>query len=276
VLKGDDSVGIQLIKVPVGICDFRLQPRSDHDEAYCRSVGESVKAIGQQVPVIGYFLGKLFVVVDGACRCAGARMVGLTELLALDLGKEPTRAELLEAQAAIDIHKKHFRPMDRARLWQAIKEERGWTNRELAKSLGVSDSLIGDAMYLVTLPPDVQEKVNSGALDSSKASLIAQTESNPDRQRELADLGTSISRTALIAKMKKNRRDAQQTPVIRSNSIRCPLTSGVTVTVKGNGISLEDALDALATLSKEMKKASAEGIDGGTFSRMCSDRAKQK
>lgn len=269
-------MGIQLIKVPVATCDFRLQPRSDHDEAYCRSVAESVKAIGQQVPIIGYFLGKLFVVVDGACRCAGARMIGITELLALDLGKEPTRADLLMVQAAIDIHKKHFKPMDRARLWQAIKEERGCTNRELAKLLVVSDSLVGDAMDLLTLPPDVQEKVNSGALDSSKASLIAQKDSNPERQRELAELATSISRTDLVARMKKNRRDAQQTPAIRSNSIRCPLTSGITVTVKGNGISLEDALDALATLSKEMKKASAEGIDGSTFSRMCSDRAKQK
>src|SRR6516164_992179 len=138
-----------------------FQPRSDRDRAYCLSLGESMKAIGQQVPIIGYFEPSgLFAVTDGGCRVEGATLCRIGELLALDLGHEPTRIELLLAQAAIDIHKKHFSPMDRARLWNSIKEERGCTNRELAKELGVSDSLVGDYLDLLTLPADVQEQVN--------------------------------------------------------------------------------------------------------------------
>lgn len=269
-------MGIQLIKVPAEQCDYRLQPRSNLDPVYCDSLGESMQAIGQQVPIIGYFAEGRFLVEDGGCRCRGAIAKGIKELLALDLGKAPSRAELLMAQASIDIYKKHFKPVERARLWQAIKQERACTNRDLARLLSVSDSLVGDALCLLGLPPDVQEKVETGELDASKASLIAQAESHPEQQRELAAIATGISRTDLVTRLKKNRRDAQQTPVIRVNSIRCPLSSGMTVTVRGNGISLEDATDALATLIKEMKKASADGIDGSTFSRICHDRAKQR
>lgn len=274
--KGGCPLGIQLIKVPVEKCDCSLQPRANLDLAYCEALGESMLAIGQQVPIIGHWAQDLFPVSDGGCRCRGAMLKGIKELLAIDLGKAPSRAELLMAQATIDIYKKHFRPVERGRLWQAIKQERGCTNRELARLLSVSDSLVGDALSLLTLPSDVQEKVDSGELDASKASIIGQTESGAERQRELAAVATGISRTDLVARLKKNRRDAQQAPLIRVNTIRCPLPSGVTITVKGNGISLEDATDAMGTLIKEMKKASADGIDGSTFSRMCRDRAQQK
>jgi ParB family chromosome partitioning protein len=275
-LKGDDAVGIQLIKVPVAQCDFRLQPRSDRDPAYCLSLGESMSEIGQQVPIIGYFLGKAFLVVEGACRCEGARLVGITELLALDLGKEPTRDELLMAQATIDIYKKHFLPMDRARLWHAIKQERGCTNRELAKALGVSDSIVGDAFYLLTLPQDVQEQVNTGALDASKASLIAQVENDPHRQRELAALGAGMSRTNLIARLKKNRRDTQQTALIRVNSVRCALPSSIAVTVKGKELGLDEVIDALGEAQKEARKARDQNLDVKTWSAVMRDRARAK
>lgn len=267
---------LSLKKVLTDNCYLPSQPRSKPDPDYCQSLGESMKVIGQQVPIIGYSqldLGK-FAVTDGGCRVIGAKMCGITELLALDLGKVPTPLELMLAQAGIDIHKQHFPLMDRARLWQSIKETRGCTARQLAKELGVSDSLVGDYLSLNTLPPDVQELVNSGALHLSKASLIAQQESAPDRQRELAALAKDMSRSDLAAKVKRTRRNGQQ-PEVRVNSLRCPLPSGTTVVVKGRELTLQDAIQALFDLLKAMKKASDEGIDGKTFARMCADKAKQ-
>ncbi len=38
-------------------------------------------------------------------------------MLGLDMGKEPTKLELLVAQASIDLHKQHLPPVDRARLY---------------------------------------------------------------------------------------------------------------------------------------------------------------
>ena len=43
-----------LITVLTDNCDYPSQPRSNPDPAYCRGLGENMKAIGQQVPIIGY------------------------------------------------------------------------------------------------------------------------------------------------------------------------------------------------------------------------------
>lgn len=237
-----------------------------------------MKAIGQKMPIIGHTdpVTRRFIVGDGGCRMEGAILCDIPELLAMDLGKAPTPAELLSAQAALDWYKQHLPPMDRARLWQANMKERGCTARQLAKELGVSDSLVGDYLSLLTLPPDVQELVNSGALHLSKASLIAQQESAPDRQRELAALAKDISRNELTAKVRQARRNGQQQQEVRVNSLRCPLPSGTTVVVKGRELTLEDAIQALTDLVKAMKKAAEEGIDGKTFGRMCADKAKAR
>ena len=269
---------LSLIEVLTEKCYMPSQPRTNPDPEYCRSLGDSMAAIGQQVPIIGYSQLDLdkFAVTDGGCRVIGAKMRGIAKLLAMDLGKVPTPLEMKLAQAAIDIHKQHFRLMDRARLWHSIKEMRGCTNRELAKELRVSDSLVGDYESLLTLPPDVQELVNSGALHLSKARLIAQQENDPDRQRELAALAKDISRNDLAAKLRRTRRNGQQQEEARVNSLRCPLPSGATVVVKGRELTLQDAIQTLTDLIKAMKKAADEGIDGKTFARMCADKAKAR
>src|SRR5260370_34201670 len=124
-----------LIKVCPDNCDYPSQPRSNPGPAYCWSLGESMKTIGQQVPIIGYTDPKTgrFIVEDGGCRVQGARLHDIRELMALDLGKAPTPVELEMAQAAIDIHKQHVPPMDRARLCHSIKAKRRCTSKQQAK-----------------------------------------------------------------------------------------------------------------------------------------------
>ncbi len=265
-----------LIKVRPQDCDYPSQPRSNLDQADCRALGENMKAIGQKVAIIGHTDPKTrrFIVGDGGRRLQAAILCDIPELLAMDLGKAPTPLELEVAQASIDIHKQHFPLMDRARLWNSIIKKRGCTAKQLAKELGVSDSLVGDYLSLCTLPPDVQELVNSGALHLSKASLIAQQESDPERQRELAALAKDLSRSELAARLKQARQQAQQNAAVRVSSMRCPLPSGTTVVLKGHELTLEDAIQALTDLLKAMKKASEEGIDGKTFARVCADKAR--
>jgi ParB family chromosome partitioning protein len=266
---------LNLKMVPTEKCDYPSQPRSNPDLDYCRRLGRSMKAIGQQVPVILYPdpVTGIFNVIDGGCRLKGAREEGIPELLALVLDKAPTLTELLMAQAAIDLHKQYLPAIDRARLWQANMKERGCTARQLAKELGVDESLVGDYLSLLRLPSDVQEQVNSGVLHMSKASLIAQQESDPDRQREFAAQAKNISRSTLAARIKRMQRGEQQEEV-RVNSLRCPLPTGTTVVLKGRELTLSDAIKALTDLLRAMKKASEDGIDGSTFSRICRDKAK--
>jgi ParB/RepB/Spo0J family partition protein len=255
-------------------CYMPSQPRTNPDPEYCRSLGDSMAAIGQQVPIIGYSQLDLdkFAVTDGGCRVIGAKMRGIAKLLALDLGKAPTPLEMKLAQAHIDNHKQHFRLMDRAWLWQSIKETLGCTKRELAKQLGVSESLVDDYLSLATLPPDVQELVNSGALHLSKASLIAHKETDPERQRELAALAKDMSRNELAAKVRQTRSNGQQAPADKVSKIKIELTSA-TVTISGSGLTLDAALEAVFEAHKVMKKGREQGLTAKTIQKISSDRA---
>lgn len=268
---------LNLKMVPVEKCDYPSQPRSNPDPDYCRRLGASMKAIGQQVPIIGFTdpVTGVFKVIDGGCRLVGGPQFGITELLALDLGKEPTLKELLRAQADIDLHRQHLKPMDRARLWDANKKARGCTARQLASELGVDESSVGDYLSLLKLPPDVQEQVNSGALHMSKASLIAQQENSPDRQRELAAQAVSMSRDKLAARLRESRRNAQQSPAVRLSRVKCPLPSGIVVVVSGEGVSLDESIEALGEAIKEMKRARDLGYTAKTFAAAMKDKAKQ-
>jgi ParB family chromosome partitioning protein len=267
---------LNLKMVPTEKCDYPSQPRSNPDPDYCRRLGASMKAIGQQVPVIGYTdpaTGR-FILGDGGCRLIGARESGIGELLALDLGKKPTQQELLIAQAAIDLHRQHLKPMDRARLWHANKKERGCTARQLANELGVDESLVGDYLSLLKLPPDVQEQVNSGALHMSKACLIAQQETNPDRQRELAAQAASVSRSELAARLRKNRRNAQQTPAVRLARVKIAMPQGAMVVITGTDLGMSEVVELLTETLKEARKA-AEQYDVKTWVSMMRDKARQ-
>ncbi|HWL28813.1 MAG TPA: ParB/RepB/Spo0J family partition protein [Burkholderiaceae bacterium] len=261
----------QLIKVPEKICDYPSQPRSALDPDYCRGLGENMKANGQKVPVIGYMKGDRFILCDGGCRLEGARLVGITELLAIDLGKEPTRLELLMAQASIDLHRQHLPPIDRARLFASLCKEQGCTARKLAEMLHVSEAVISRAIALLELPGDIQRQVNEGKLDARRGYLLSQ-ESDPERQRELASQATALSRDELAKRVRKPK--APGTPQVRLKRIVCPLPSGVSITVSGTDLSLDDFAEALAEARREVMKAREQSLDVKTFAAVMRDKAK--
>jgi ParB family transcriptional regulator, chromosome partitioning protein len=264
-----------LKKVRRDKCRYPSQPRSRRDPEHVRGLSASMKSIGQKVPILGYTepVEDLFIVTDGGSRVAAAELADIPELLALDLGKKPTQEELLMGQAAIDQHHQHLPPMDRAVLWEAIRKERGCTAREMAKELHVDESLFADYVSLNKLPSDVQEQVNSGELSMSKAALIAQQESDPDRQRELAALAKDVPREQLATKLRQARREKDQKPAVSAKRIKIELASA-TVTISGANLTLDAAIEAVLEAGKEMKRGQQQGLTAKTIQKISSDRAR--
>ena len=73
------------------------------------------------------------------------------------------------------------------------------------------------------------------------------------------------------------RRKQANTPAaagVRVGRIKCPLPCGATVQVSGEGISLDEAIEAAQEWIKEAKKASEQGLDAKTFQAVMRDKAK--
>ena len=262
----------QLIKVAVAQCDYPSQPRSRLDPDYCLRLGQNMLEHGQKVPVIGYFSGDRFIICDGGCRLEGIRLAGIPDVLALDLGKEPTALGLLVSQASIDVYHQHLPPIDRARLFRSICKEQGCTGRQLAKTLHVSEGFICRALALLELPEDLQAQINDGSLDASRGYLLSQ-ESDPERQRQLAADAMSVSREELGQRVRRQKGQSA-TPQVRAKRIVCPLPSGVSVTVAGQDLSLDDVIRALDEAHKAAKKGREQKNDVKTWQRVMLDKSR--
>jgi len=57
--------------------------------------------------------------------------------------------------------------------------------------------------------------------------------------------------------------------------VRCQLPSGVQIVVSGEGVSLEDAIEALGEAIKEMKRARDLGYTAKTFAAAMKDKSKK-
>ena len=58
--------------------------------------------------------------------------------------------------------------------------------------------------------------------------------------------------------------------------MKCLLASGVSVVVSGEGVSLEESIDALGEAIKEMKRARELGYTAKTFAAAMCDRSKKE
>lgn len=270
---------MKLITVPTDICDYPTQPRTWTDAVrdYCRRIGENMLAHGQKVPVIGWFAGKRFQLADGGCRLEGAKLVDIRELSALDLGKEPTRGELLLAQASIDLHKQHLPPVDRARLYQSIMTERGFNGKQTAEALNVKEPFLSRFLLLTDLAPELQELVNSGALEWTKGSLIASATKDFEQQLELAKAAAGMTRDAFASSVRKRRNsqgDKGEQETVKVTRIKCDVAGRkAAITITGKDISLSQAIDVVSDWLKEAKKAAEQGLSAKSFERVCRDRA---
>ena len=61
---------------------------------------------------------------------------------------------------------------------------------------------------------------------------------------------------------------------VRASTIRCPLAGGPVVTVSGDELSLDEAIDALKEALKAMTKARDTGLDAKTAQAVWKDVAK--
>ncbi|MEO2092202.1 MAG: hypothetical protein ABGY75_22325, partial [Gemmataceae bacterium] len=67
----------------------------------------------------------------------------------------------------------------------------------------------------------------------------------------------------------------QAAPQIRVKRIVCPLPSGVSVTVAGSELSLDELIDALGEAQKQARKARDDGLDAKTFTAVLKDKARK-
>ena len=185
----------------------RDQPRKTFDEAALEELAESIRQHGVLQPLLvrplpsgGYQL------VAGERRWRAARIAKLTEVPVIV--KELSDTEAMELAIIENLQREDLNPIEEAEGLQALAEKCGYTQEEIAASVGKSRPAIANSLRLLRLPEDVREMTKNGDISAGHARALLAFDSTALMQ-EVAEHIVSRKLTVRdVEKMAKSPRKA--------------------------------------------------------------------
>ena len=163
----------------------RYQPRQHFDAEKLQELAESMRQNGILQPLLVSPRGEDFELVAGERRLRAARLAGLTTVPVLVRevdGRESLKLSILE-----NVQREDLNPVEEARGYRRLIDEFDMTQQELAERLGKSRSAVANALRLLHLPAEIQERIQAGELSSGHARALLGA-ATLEEQTELASL----------------------------------------------------------------------------------------
>lgn len=163
----------------------RTQPRKEFDEQALSELAESISQHGLLQPLLvrPLTLGG-YQIVAGERRYRASRMAGLTEVPVII--KELTDTETMEIALIENLQREDLSPVEEALGYKALIDEHGFSQEEVAKSVGKSRPAVANALRLLKLPDNIMEYLKDGKISASHARALLTLE-NEELMTELAD-----------------------------------------------------------------------------------------
>jgi ParB family chromosome partitioning protein len=183
------------------------QPREEFEPEALARLADSLKARGQLQPIRVRWdedRGQ-YIIVCGERRWRAAELAGLPTMSCVILDGPVAPAELLALQLVENMLREDLRPIEQARAFRTLIDSNGWSTRQLAAELAVTQSDVVRALALLELPSPVQEQVEQGTLPPSTAYEISKVE-DPAAQAELAArvVSEGLSRQETVAAVRRS------------------------------------------------------------------------
>ena len=163
------------------------QPRKTFDRPALERLAESLRTRGQLQPIRVRWVESRgeYVVVLGERRWQAAQIAELPTMACVVVDGDIPPDELRAIQVIENCLREDLLPIEQARAFEAMMRNHGWTQADLAKELNITQSAVAKALATLTLPTEVQEMVDEGKLDQSKAYEVSRL-ADPVSQAEVA------------------------------------------------------------------------------------------
>lgn len=180
------------------------QPRKDFDEAALAMLADSIRQHGLIQPILvrptasGHYQ-----IVAGERRWRASRMLGLTEVPVII--KELDDRKTIEIALIENLQREDLNPIEESRGYKELMEAHEFTQEQVAESVGKSRPAIANSLRLLTLPQEVIEMVENGALNFGQAKAVLAFEGEKE-QKEVARMAVKKGLTVrqLEGMSKKN------------------------------------------------------------------------
>lgn len=176
------------------------QPRRMFSPDALEQLSASIKEHGLLSPVlVRVTAGGTYRIIAGERRFRASKMAGLETIPAIIDSSEDSE-NVLAKQLVENIQREELSPIERSYAIGQLKEQSGWSIREVAAALGVSKGLVQRSLEILSLPEDLQEALAAGASES-KVLLLGQVEDLAARTRLVSKLD-DLSRAQVEAEVR--------------------------------------------------------------------------
>lgn len=164
------------------------QPRVEFSQDAIERLSQSILDKGQLSPIRVRWAVDLekWVIISGERRWRATRHAGLPTIDCYFHEGELAKTEIMEQQLIENLLREDLSPMEEAKAFRGLMEVNGWNGKQVADALRVPASKVSRVLSLLDLPPDIQQKVESGEIAARTAYELSKL-SNEDSQRQLAD-----------------------------------------------------------------------------------------
>ena len=132
------------------------QARQIFDEEYLVGLAESIKSQGvlQPIAVKPDEDSERFTLVFGERRVRAARMAGLKTIPAIISDSEDTQ----EMGVVENLQRRNLNPIEEAEALYILKNSKGYTDEDIAETLGMSRQNVGVILSLLRLPKKIKDE----------------------------------------------------------------------------------------------------------------------
>ena len=148
----------------------QYQPRTSFDQKKLEELAESIKKHGVIQPILVRKDGKGFELVAGERRFRAAKLAKLKKIPVVVSNISDVQS--LEIAILENIQREDLNPLEVAKGYQRLKDEFGYTQEAVAKSVGKPRSSVANSLRLLTLSSKIQDEIDKGAISEGHAKVL--------------------------------------------------------------------------------------------------------
>lgn len=194
------------------------QPRHDFDEEELQALADSIEEHGIIQPLTvrelhtGYYQ-----IIAGERRWRAARLANLTEVPVVIIEADDKKA--MELALIENLQRQDLNPVEEALGYRSLMQDYGLTQEDAAKRVGKSRPAVANALRLLSLAPEVLEKVRDGSLSAGHARAVLSLKSEKkqlEATQKIIALGLSVRQAEMLCKnMSKEPVQIKDEPVLK-------------------------------------------------------------
>lgn len=256
-MKSDSVLPISKVKPNKG------QPRKTFDETELSELADSIKQNGILQPILVRKHGTSYEIVAGERRYQAAKLAGLDEVPVVI--REISDEDVFKLALIENLQRSNLTPLEEARGYRQLLDEKDLTQEELSKILSKSRSAITNTLRLMDLPTEVQDLLEAGRITAGHARAILAVPTEEGRIRlaeKVVNENLSVRQTEHLAPLfsgteepsKPRREPAPQSFKRAARELRQALNTNVKIkNVRGkNKIEIEFADEDMLAQIVEM------------------------